>query len=73
MFVGTTPPFITRLKLAECSDPRQGLGDARVEKNASPHSIKLWLREYLTPHEGRAKVFSREAGGASRSPAINQG
>jgi hypothetical protein len=44
--------------------PRQGLGDARVEKHASLHLIrKLWLREYPISHEGRAKVFSREAGG----------
>jgi len=44
--------------------PRQGLGDAPVEKYASSHLIrKLWLREYPIPHEGRAKVFRREAGG----------
>jgi hypothetical protein len=44
--------------------PRQGLGDARVEECASPHLIrKLWLSECPTPHEGRAEVFSREAGG----------
>lgn len=44
--------------------PRQGLGDAHVEKHASSHLIrKLWLRAYPIPHEGRAKVFSREASG----------
>ena len=63
MFVGTPPAFITRPRLAKCSDQRQGLGDSRVEKHASSHLIrKLWLREYPIPHEGRVKVFSREAG-----------
>jgi hypothetical protein len=48
--------------------PRQGLGDARVEKHASSHLIrKLWLGEYPIPHEGRAKVFSGEAGAISSS------
>jgi hypothetical protein len=40
--------------------PRQGLGDARVEKHASSHLVrKLWLGEYPIPHEGRAKGLQR--------------
>ena len=63
MFVGTAPAFITRPRLQNAL-ATTGLGDARVEKHASSHLIqKLWLKEYPIPHEGRVKVFSREAGG----------
>ena len=53
--------------------PRQGLGDARVEKHASSHLIqKLWLKEYPIPLEGRVNVFSREAGGIRLSTKAEQ-